>query len=70
MSEKESSKLLEELYTEFYAATKLRRKHNVSLSPDDEEGYRPLSKIEESLMDRSVVNASVGTKRSTDRRGT
>ena len=41
----------------------------MSLSPD-EEGYRPLSKIEESLMDRSMVNASVGTKRSTEMRKT
>ena len=33
-----------------------------------EEGYRPLSKIEESLIDRSLINVSARTKKSTERR--
>ena len=69
-NEEESSKLLEDLFNEYYAATSAKRNANTSLSPGDEEGYRPLSKIEESLMDRSMINASVGTKKSTERAGT
>lgn len=66
LNEQQSSKLLEDLYNEYYAATIERRRGNLSMGLADTE-QRPLSKIEESLLDRSVFNASVGTRRSTDK---
>ena len=67
LNDQESSLLLEDLFNEYYDATRQSRKAQEAWAAQ-EEGARPLSKIEESLVDRSLLSASPRTKRSTERR--